>query len=67
MVIEVEHVALGPVKTLGIPVKFSDTPGKVMIGAPLYGQHAREMLRAQGFADAEIEALLAEGAIAVAE
>jgi len=45
-------------------VKFSDTPGEVARGAPLYGQHTREVLRAHGFADAEIDALLAEGAIA---
>jgi crotonobetainyl-CoA:carnitine CoA-transferase CaiB-like acyl-CoA transferase len=66
MVVEVEHARLGPVKTLGLPVKFSDTPGAVATGAPLYGQHTREVLRAHGFADAEIEALLAEGAIAIA-
>jgi len=66
MVVEVEHARLGAVATLGLPVKFSDTPGKVTTGAPVYGQHTREVLRAHGFADAEIEALLAEGAIAVA-
>ena len=54
MVVEVEHATLGPVKTLGLPVKFSDTPGKVRAGAPVYGQHTREVLRAYGFANAEI-------------
>jgi crotonobetainyl-CoA:carnitine CoA-transferase CaiB-like acyl-CoA transferase len=67
MVVEVEHAKLGPVETLGLPVKFSDTPGKVAKGAPLYGQHTREILRAQGFGEAEIEALLADGAIAAAD
>jgi crotonobetainyl-CoA:carnitine CoA-transferase CaiB-like acyl-CoA transferase len=67
MVVEVEHAAVGPVKTLGLPVKFSDTPGKVSTGAPVYGQHTREVLRAHGFTDAEIETLLAEGAIAVVD
>ena len=67
MVVEVEHATLGPVKTLGLPVKFSDTPGAVLTGAPVYGQHTREVLREHGFAAAEIEALLAEGAIAVAD
>ena len=45
-------------------MKFSATPGKVAHGAPLYGQRTREVLRQHGFADAEIEALLAAGAIA---
>jgi crotonobetainyl-CoA:carnitine CoA-transferase CaiB-like acyl-CoA transferase len=66
MVVEVEHAKLGQVKTLGLPVKFSDTPGKVKTGAPVYGQHTREILRDHGFEHAEIEALLAEGAIAIA-
>jgi crotonobetainyl-CoA:carnitine CoA-transferase CaiB-like acyl-CoA transferase len=67
MVVEVEHARLGTVETLGLPVKFSDTPGKVATGAPVYGQHTREILRAHGLSDAEIEALLADGAIAVAD
>src|SRR5918995_2036796 len=61
MVVEVEHTTLGPVKTLGLPVKFSQTPGKVRSGAPLYGEHTREILRQHGFADSAIDALLAEG------
>jgi crotonobetainyl-CoA:carnitine CoA-transferase CaiB-like acyl-CoA transferase len=64
MVVEVEHSKLGPVRTIGLPVKFSETPGEVRHGAPLYGQHTREVLREQGFADDEIEGLLSEGAIA---
>jgi crotonobetainyl-CoA:carnitine CoA-transferase CaiB-like acyl-CoA transferase len=67
MVVEVEHATLGPVKSLGLPVKFSDTPGEVRTGAPVYGQHTRDVLRAHGYSDVEIQALLAEGAIAVAE
>jgi crotonobetainyl-CoA:carnitine CoA-transferase CaiB-like acyl-CoA transferase len=63
----VAHARLGPVRTIGLPVKFSDTPGEVSQGAPMFGQHTREVLRECGFADAEIDALLAEGAIAVAE
>ncbi len=65
MVLEVEHQRLGPVKTLGLPVKFSDTPGQVRTGAPVYGQHTREILREHGFADGEIDELAAEGAIVV--
>jgi crotonobetainyl-CoA:carnitine CoA-transferase CaiB-like acyl-CoA transferase len=67
MVVEVEHATLGPIQTLGLPVKFSDTPGKVETGAPLYGQHTREVLQAHGFDDADLETLLAEGAIAIAD
>jgi crotonobetainyl-CoA:carnitine CoA-transferase CaiB-like acyl-CoA transferase len=64
MVIDVDHVTLGKVRTLGLPVKFSDTPGGVRRGAPLLGQHTREVLREFGFSDAEIDGFLAEGAVA---
>jgi crotonobetainyl-CoA:carnitine CoA-transferase CaiB-like acyl-CoA transferase len=66
MVTTVEHATLGPVETIGLPVKFSRTPGKVRSGAPLYGQHTREVLREYGFSDADIAALEAEGAVHVA-
>src|SRR6195256_4566758 len=66
MVVEVEHSTLGPVKTIGLPVKFSATPGKVRTGAPVYGEHTREVLREYGFDEAEIAALEQEGAIVAA-
>ncbi|HEX5079041.1 MAG TPA: CoA transferase [Geminicoccaceae bacterium] len=66
MVVEVEHARLGPVRTVGLPVKFSDTPGEVARGAPLFGQHTREVLREHDFTDPEIDALLAEVAVALA-
>ncbi|MGI9488372.1 MAG: CaiB/BaiF CoA transferase family protein [Geminicoccaceae bacterium] len=63
MVTTVEHKHEGDVETIGLPVKFSDTPGKVRSGAPVYGQHSREVLKEAGFDDAELSALLAEGAV----
>jgi len=66
MVVEVEHSTLGPVKTLGIPVKFSATPGKVRTGAPHYGEHTREVLREHGFEDQEIDAFEQDGAVVAA-
>jgi crotonobetainyl-CoA:carnitine CoA-transferase CaiB-like acyl-CoA transferase len=63
MVVEVEHSTLGPVKAVGLPVKFSATPGKVRHGAPRYGEHTREVLREAGFDDRQIDAFEQEGAI----
>jgi len=63
MVVEVEHPVAGPVKTIGHPLKFSRTPGKVALAAPLFGQHTAEVLGEYGFSEAEIEALAAEGAV----
>jgi len=67
MVTMVEHEGEGKVETIGLPIKFSDTPGKVRTGAPLYGQHTRDVLREVGFEDALIADLLTEGAIIAAE
>ena len=66
MVVEVEHTTLGPVKTLGLPVKFSQTPGKVRTGAPLYGEHTREILAEYGFSSDEIDAFTREGVVTAA-
>ncbi|MEX0758077.1 MAG: CoA transferase, partial [Tistlia sp.] len=63
MVVEVEHSTLGPVKTLGLPIKFSDTPGGPRWGAPLLGQDTRAVLLEHGYAEAEIDALAQAGAI----
>ena len=66
MVVEVEHSTLGKVKTLGLPVKFSQTPGMVRTGAPLYGEHTRSILGACGFDADEIASFQNEGAVATA-
>ena len=63
MVVAVEHATLGPVKTLGLPVRFSATRGKVSTGAPLYGEHTREVLRECGYDDQQIDRFEKEGAI----
>jgi len=67
MVVEVPHASLGSVATLGLPVKFSDTPGGVLQGAPLYGQHSRAVLAEYGYDAAEIERLIAEGTVVAAD
>jgi crotonobetainyl-CoA:carnitine CoA-transferase CaiB-like acyl-CoA transferase len=63
MVVSAEHSRLGPVKTIGLPVKFSATPGGVRRAAPLYGEHSREVLAEFGFGEAEIGRLLESGAV----
>ena len=61
MVVDVQHSRLGKMKTLGTPVKFSATPGSVNRGAPLLGEHTREILGEYGYTNAEIEGLIANG------
>jgi crotonobetainyl-CoA:carnitine CoA-transferase CaiB-like acyl-CoA transferase len=62
MVPETDHPVAGPVKTIGLPVKFSATPGGVTRPAPLLGQHTRQVLAEAGYQPDEIERLIGEGA-----
>lgn len=66
MVTEAKHSKLGPVKTIGAPVKFSASPGGVVKGAPLYGEHTREVLAEYGFSETEINAFQKSGAVQAA-
>ena len=65
--IEYDHPTEGHIKAPGFPYKFSKTPANVARGAPLTGEHTREILKAAGYDDAKIEALVKAGAIGVDE
>ena len=62
-VTEAPHPTLGTVRTLMPTVKLRATPSRVERTAPRLAGHTREVLREAGLADAEVEALLREGAI----
>ena len=44
MVVTLDHPSAGPVETIGLPVKFSATPGRVSRPAPRLGEHTAEIL-----------------------
>ncbi len=54
MMVEVEHPVEGTVKVLGIPVKLSETPGKIRRPAPLLGEQTEETLMGLGYSREEI-------------
>ena len=53
MIEEVEHPVAGRVRTLGFPLKMSDTPPRVRLAPPLLGQHSSEILRELGMDGSE--------------
>jgi crotonobetainyl-CoA:carnitine CoA-transferase CaiB-like acyl-CoA transferase len=64
MLVEYEHPTAGKIKIVGVPVKLSETPGRVREPAPLLGQHTDQVLREYlDMGEAEIAALRQAGAI----
>jgi crotonobetainyl-CoA:carnitine CoA-transferase CaiB-like acyl-CoA transferase len=62
MIVETEHPRAGPVKAIGMPVKFHGTPSGTSRPAPLLGQHTREVLAEAGYGQEDIRGMLAAGA-----
>jgi crotonobetainyl-CoA:carnitine CoA-transferase CaiB-like acyl-CoA transferase len=65
MIIETDHPVAGRVKAIGLPVKFSETPGCIDRPAPLLGQHGREILAELGYSGEEVDRLRASGALII--
>jgi formyl-CoA transferase/CoA:oxalate CoA-transferase len=63
MYVELPHPSLGVVKTTGVPVKLSATPGGVRVVPPELGADTDDVLTASGFAADEIAALRGAGVI----
>ncbi|MBD7957731.1 CoA transferase [Microbacterium sp. Sa4CUA7] len=60
--IEYDHPTEGRVKTPGFPYRFSATPPQIYRGAPLVGEHTREVLAQAGLTTERIDQLLDTGA-----
>lgn len=58
-----QHPTAGVVKTVNIPVKFSETPGAIQRSAPLVGEHNEEILAELGYGPEEIARLKQDGVI----
>lgn len=65
MIVTHEHKKAGSVNSIGCPIKFSETQASVDCGAPVYGEHTREVLMEYGYTPEAIDALVQSQAIAV--
>ena len=63
MLVEIPHPKAGRIKQVGVPIKFSETPGEVCTPAPEIGEHTEEILRALGYNQEGIENLRKGGII----
>ncbi|MBY0496890.1 MAG: CoA transferase [Cyanobacteria bacterium] len=63
MTVDVDHPTLGPLRTLGTPIKMSATPLDPKRRGPMLGEHTDDVLMAAGYSSDEIEQLRYAGAI----
>ncbi len=64
MIVEVEHEVTGTVAIPGIPIKLSETPGRVDAPAPNLGEHTEEILTGLlGLGSDEVDRLKQQGVV----
>ena len=63
-IIELEHPALGPIKSLATPIHLADTPLVYRRHPPRLGEHSDEVAGEIGYSPAEIAQLRAAGVLA---
>lgn len=64
MIVEVDGPR-GKERHVGIPIKLSDTPGKIRTVAPIPGQDTKQVLSELGYGKDKVEELLKAGAISL--
>ena len=65
MIVEIDVPELGRIKVAGLPVKLSDTPGRIERHPPHLGEQCGVILRALGYDEAQLASLHGSGAIAL--
>jgi crotonobetainyl-CoA:carnitine CoA-transferase CaiB-like acyl-CoA transferase len=59
----VQYPGIGDVRVVGVPMRFSETPGTIRLGPPAVGQHTDEILRSVGYEEDEIRRFHDEGCV----
>jgi len=59
----VQYPGAGDVRVVGIPMRFSETPGTIRIGPPTVGEHTDDILASIGYSPQDIQRLRDEGCV----
>ena len=57
------HPRIGPMKTIGLPLKSTGDLTAIRKPAPWLGQHTAEILREVGYAEGDVARLFADGVV----
>lgn len=63
MVVDIDHPKIGPMKTLGLPIKSTGALTQIRQPAPWLGQHTEEVLREIGYAEGDVRELFGAGVV----
>jgi crotonobetainyl-CoA:carnitine CoA-transferase CaiB-like acyl-CoA transferase len=63
MIVDIDHPKIGPMKTLGLPVKSTGQLTEIRQPAPWLGQHTEEVLREIGYGEGDVRQLFADGVV----
>ena len=62
LIVQIEHPAMGTVKSIANPIRFSNTPVSYRLPPPLLGEHTGEILQSLGYTDEEMKSMAGESA-----
>ena len=57
MIVQIEHPVMGMARSIGNPIKFSETPVSYRLPPPMLGEHTGEVLRRLGYSEEEVRAM----------
>ena len=63
LVVGLPHPRIPELQVVGVPIKLSDTPGRIASPSPMLGQHTKDVLREMGLDDRELDELAGKGVI----
>ncbi len=57
MIVQLEHPSLGIARSIGNPIKFSETPVSYRLPPPMLGEHTRKILESLGYTAEEVKSI----------